>query len=217
MKQEVLNLINENKNLIYKIASRFSSYYDIEDLFQVGVIGIIEAHKKYDKNSNVKFSTYAYKYIFGEIMKYINNDRNIRISSDYFKIYKSYLQAKEALSQTFGRSPSVGEISLFMEIDEKLLNDVISASEFTLSLDSEIDDSISLENICGVDQREEVIDSISLEESIKELPEEEQKIIDLRYYQDYSQGQTAKILGISQAKVSRKESYALKLIKRNIA
>ena len=217
MKQEVLNLINENKNLIYKIASRFSSYYDIEDLFQVGVIGIIEAYKKYDKNSNVKFSTYAYKYIFGEIMKYINNDRNIRISSDYFKIYKSYLQAKEALSQTFGRSPSVGEISLFMEIDEKLLNDVISASEFTLSLDSEIDDSISLENICGVDQREEVIDSISLEESIKELPEEEQKIIDLRYYQDYSQGQTAKILGISQAKVSRKESYALKLIKRNIA
>ncbi|MBQ3141979.1 MAG: sigma-70 family RNA polymerase sigma factor [Bacilli bacterium] len=216
MKQEVLNLINENKNLIYKIASRFSSYYDIEDLFQVGVIGIIEAYKKYDKNSNVKFSTYAYKYIFGEIMKYINNDRNIRISSDYFKIYKSYLQAKEALSQTFGRSPSVGEISLFMEIDEKLLNDVISASEFTLSLDSEIDDSISLENICGVDQREEVIDSISLEESIKELPEEEQKIIDLRYYQDYSQGQTAKILGISQAKVSRKESYALKLIKRNI-
>ena len=217
MKQEVLNLINENKNLIYKIASRFSSYYDIEDLFQVGVIGIIEAYKKYDKNSNVKFSTYAYKYIFGEIMKYINNDRNIRISSDYFKIYKSYLQAKEALSQTFGRSPSVGEISLFMEIDEKLLNDVISASEFTLSLDSEIDESISLENICGVDQREEVIDSISLEESIKELPEEEQKIIDLRYYQDYSQGQTAKILGISQAKVSRKESYALKLIKRNIA
>ena len=217
MKQEVLNLINENKNLIYKIASRFSSYYDIEDLFQVGVIGIIEAYKKYDKNSNVKFSTYAYKYIFGEIMKYINNDRNIRISSDYFKIYKSYLQAKEVLSQTFGRSPSVGEISLFMEIDEKLLNDVISASEFTLSLDSEIDDSISLENICGVDQREEVIDSISLEESIKELPEEEQKIIDLRYYQDYSQGQTAKILGISQAKVSRKESYALKLIKRNIA
>lgn len=216
MKQEVLNLINENKNLIYKIASRFSSYYDIEDLFQVGVIGIIEAYKKYDKNSNVKFSTYAYKYIFGEIMKYINNDRNIRISSDYFKIYKSYLQAKEALSQTFGRSPSVGEISLFMEIDEKLLNDVISASEFTLSLDSEIDESISLENICGVDQREEVIDSISLEESIKELPEEEQKIIDLRYYQDYSQGQTAKILGISQAKVSRKESYALKLIKRNI-
>ena len=163
MKQEVLNLINENKNLIYKIASRFSSYYDIEDLFQVGIIGIIEANKKYNKNSNVKFSTYAYKYIFGEIMKYINNDRNIRISSDYFKIYKSYLQAKEALSQTFGRSPSVGEISLFMEIDEKLLNDVISASEFTLSLDSEIDESISLENICGVDQREEVIDSISLE------------------------------------------------------
>lgn len=215
MREDILNLINENKRLIYSIASKYN-YYDIEDLFQVGVIGLINAYKNYDKTSSIKFSSFAYKYILGEIIKFIRNDRNIRLSSDYFKIYKLYINAKEVLMQKYGRSPSVGEISLFMEIDENELVNIINASEFTLSLESSLEDDYALLNTLGYDEREEMERKTIIEESINKLEEFDKKIIDLRYYKDYSQSETAAILGVSQAKVSRKESYALKLMKKNI-
>lgn len=217
MREEILRLVEENKDLIYKIASKYSYYYEIEDLFQVGVIGLINAYRKYNARSPTKFSTFAYTYIFGEIIKYIKNDRNIRLSSDYFKIYKLYINAKDSLAQTLGRTPSLKEISEFMEIEEQLLANIISSSEFTLSLEASLGEETSLENLTGYDEREEVDNKVIINESISSLEETERKIIDLRYYKDYSQSETAKILGMSQAQVSRKENFALKMIKRDIA
>ena len=105
MTETIEELINENKNFIYKIASKYSKYYSIEDLFQVGAIGFIKAYKKY-KSVGVKFTTYAYKYVLGEIIEYIRNDRTMKVSSDILKLYKSYEKTKDFLVQKLNRMPT---------------------------------------------------------------------------------------------------------------
>ena len=77
MPNDLIEIINENEKLIYKIASNYSSYYNIEDLYQVGIIGIIKAYKKYDSSYSVKFSSFAYKYIMGEMIDFIRKDRYV--------------------------------------------------------------------------------------------------------------------------------------------
>lgn len=221
MNEEILILVNENKNLIYKIAHdvkyRSKYLYDIEDLFQVGVIGLIKAYKKYNVRSPTKFSSFAYFDIFGEIYKYVQNDRNIRSSSECLKIYKSYLVSMDSLTQTLKRPPSFSEICTFMEINESELAFIICSCEYTLSLESTVDSETTLETFTGYDEREEVENRFIIKESINALNETERKIIDLRYYKGYSQSETAQMMSMSQAQISRKEGVALQMIKRNIA
>ena len=97
MNQEIYMRIKEQENLIYNIAHRYSSGYNLEDLYQSGVIGVIKACKKYDKSFNTKFSTYAYDYILGEIVDFIRKDRNIIISEENFRIYKKYQKPLDTL------------------------------------------------------------------------------------------------------------------------
>ncbi|MEG2458049.1 MAG: sigma-70 family RNA polymerase sigma factor [Bacilli bacterium] len=219
MKKDILECINDNKNMILKLASKYSGYYNIEDLYQAGVIGVINAYKNFKENKNAKFSTYAYRYILGEIIEYIKNDRTIKISSDYLKIYKTYTKTKELLSQKLSRIPNNNEIALFMEIPYIELIDVISSCEFVMSLDNEVmgEEDISFLGLYGEDNRENIDNKILVNSAFDSLNELDQKIIDYRYFQDYTQSETAKYLGISQVQVSRREQKALTLMKHDIA
>ena len=107
----------EYEKLIYKMISKYKNF-DQEDLYQVGSIGIIKAYKKYREDSNAKFSTYAYKYVLGEIIDFIRKDRNIIVSKEYMSIYKKYINIRELLFTKYEREPSFSEISSFMEISE---------------------------------------------------------------------------------------------------
>lgn len=218
MREEVEKIILKNKNLIYKIASKYNGYYPMEDLFQVGVIGIIKAYNNYNKSSNAEFSTYAYKYILGEIIKFISNDRTIKVNPEIVKIYKCYEKTKDYLTNKFSRIPTFEEICKFMGLDKQIVKDAIEKSEFAVSLDSKLgDDDFTLESILGNDTREEIDNNIDLKNELDSLKEEERKLIELRYFKDYTQSETAKILGFSQVQVSRCESKILKKIKTNIA
>lgn len=217
MINSIESLIIENKNFIYKIASKYSRYYNIEDLFQVGVIGFIKAYKNY-KNSGAKFTTYAHKYVLGEIIEFIKNDRTMKISDDYLKIYKSYEKVSDYLTNELNRIPTLEEISKFMNIDINLLNEVIIKSEFVISLDASLnEDNFTLENIVGCDKTQVIDNLIDLKNELSKLSKEERRLIELRYMKDYTQSETADILGISQVQVSRSESKVLKKIKTNIA
>lgn len=218
MKNDVEKIIMENKNLIYKVASKYSNYYPVEDLFQVGVIGIIKAYENYEEKSNARFSTYAFKYILGEIIKFIANDRTIKVGPDLIKIYKTYEKTKDCLTTKLGRNPSFEEICTFMEIEPHVVSEAIEKCEFTVSL-NEItnDDDFTLEKVIGNDYRNEIDDMIDLQSELEKLPETERKIIELRYYKDYTQSETAKYLGWNQVQVSRYENQILKKIKTNIA
>lgn len=208
-KEDILyDLIKENENLVYKIASRYNNYYNIEDLYQVGVIGIIKASENFNDSINTKFSSYAYKYILGEIIEYIRKDRNIVISDEIFNLYKKYIRVRDLLFNKLEREPLLSEICNFMEIDESYLTKIIETVAFTKSIENDTD--------YYMDYREDIINKILINEELTSLNESDRLLIDYRYYQGFTQSETAEILGISQVKVSRQEKLILSRMKNNI-
>lgn len=205
-------MIKENSWLIYKIAKSYKEYYNMDDLFQVGSIGLLKAYKNYNIDSNVKFSTFAYKYVLGEIINYIKKDRNIIISDEYMSIYKKYEKIKFLLTTKYNREVSFSEICKFMEIDEQKLLGVIESVMFTKSIDEE--GLINYE--FGYDNREDIFNKMLLENEIDALEPFDKSIINYRYYQGYTQSQTAEVLNTSQVKVSRREKLILQKMKQNI-
>lgn len=218
MTEEMTTLVKQYERLIYKIASKFSPKYPIEDLFQVGVIGLINAKKNYKSNQGTKFTTYAYQYVLGEMLDFIKKDRTIKVSKDSLKIYKLYEQAKETLAQRKKQIPTFSEICEFLELDEETVYDAIKMSEYVLSTDSSLreDESTTFIETCGEDRREAIDSLLDLKIELMNLPEFERKLVDLRYFKDYTQSETATILGISQVQVSRNEKHILAKIKKNI-
>lgn len=218
MTEEMTTLVKQYERLIYKIASKFSPKYPIEDLFQVGVIGLINAKKNYKSNQGTKFTTYAYQYVLGEMLDFIKKDRIIKVSKDSLKIYKLYEQAKETLAQRKKQIPTFSEICEFLELDEETVYDAIKMSEYVLSTDSSLreDENTTFIETCGEDRRETIDSLLDLKMELMNLPEFERKLVDLRYFKDCTQSETATILGISQVQVSRNEKHILAKIKKNI-
>ena len=207
MKDMVYLKIKENENLIYKLASRYSSYYNIDDLYQAGCIGIIKALRNY-KESNTKFSTYAYKYILGEMIDFIRKDKNIIISDETYDLYRKYLKIKELLCNKYGREVSLSEICNYMNIDE---NNMIRIVESIY-----VDKSENVISNVFIDSRDNIDNEILLDSELDNLSDYEKSLIKIRYYMGYSQDETASILGVNQVKVSRNEKLILKKIKENI-
>ena len=214
----LVDIIKENKGLICSIINKYTRYYEFDDLYQVRVIGIIKAYNNYNKNSNTKFTTYAYKYILSEVVNFVNNSKVIKTSREYNKIYKRILEAKNILTQRLMKEPSNYELSLFLELDEALINNVMLVKDSVKSLDEAINtdgrtltllDSISLEDGIGVD-------NIFLKEILETLDEEELRLINLRYFQDKTQSETAKFLHTNQVQVSRNETKILKKLKKTV-
>lgn len=132
---ELEQIITLHEKLIYKIASKFHEVSK-EDLYQAGVIGIIKAYNNYDKQSDTKFTTYAYNYIFGEMYELANNTRSIRLNKNILKIYKKIEQARQALTQKLGYNPSIQELSSFLNIPESIFTEIETCTGTIMSLDS---------------------------------------------------------------------------------
>ena len=188
---------NSCSDLIYAIIRKYFKGYEIEDLYQVGVIGVIKAYNNYKENQNAKFSTYAYKYIYGEIYAYINSTKIVKVSKENIVLYKKINEAKNILSQRLMKEPSIYELSCFLEIDENILETVIKSM-------NNID---SLDRVLYSDGKDmQIIDTIK---------DEERNVIYLRYYEDKTQSEVADILGLSQVGVSRSEKKTLTKIRNN--
>lgn len=217
-KLELDNFIYENGSFIYKIINKYKNYYDIEDLYQVAVLGIIKAYKNYIDNNETKFSTYCYKYVIGEIIKYINDAKTIKLNREYNKLFNSINNAKNILSQKIMREPTLIELSLFLEIDEKIINDCLLLNSPIDSLDRNINDEYSdcIYNTIVDKKNNYNIDDIVLKSAIDELTSFEKKIIEKRYYNDLSQNETAGLLGVNQVAISRIEKKILQKLKGKI-
>lgn len=203
---ELEQIISLHEKLIYKIASKFHEISK-EDLYQAGVIGIIKAYNNYDKQSETKFTTYAYNYIFGEMYELANNTRTIRLNKNILKTYKKIEQARQSLTQKLGYHPSIQELSLFLSIPESIITEIETCTSSIMSLDSNEERPI-YETIPNKQESISPI-SIDLKDSLSTLSEEEKQIINYRYYKDFTQSETARILGMSQVKVSRYEKKSL--------
>ena len=213
----ITDIILENEKLIYKIIDKYKNYFELEDLYQVAVMGIIKASKNYNNNYGTKFTSYAYPYILGEVIKYINEFRSIKLNKNTTLLYSKILKAKEILSQKLMKEPSTYELSLFLEIDENIINETITSNMTTQSLDKIIsEDGKNLELYDKFGYIDSHIENYPLQSELAKLPPEERKIIVGRYYEDMSQKEVGDTLGMYQVEVSRKEKKILQKLKDNI-
>ena len=212
-------IIKENNGFICKIISKYTMYYEFDDLYQVSIIGIMKAYRNFRKDMNVKFITYAYKYILSEILTYIREQRSIKVSKDYYRLYKKFLEARSVLSQKLMREVNNHDISLFLNVDETFVDEVMKCQDSVKSLDEIMyDDDNHLSLLDRISSNDNAIDieHIYLEGCINHLSQEESSLIKMRYYEDMTQKEVASFLGTNQVQISRKEQKILKKLKNNL-
>lgn len=213
-------LVNNNIGLVKSVLKRFNNRgYELEDLFQLGCIGLIKAIKKFDIKYDVRFSTYAVPMIIGEIKRFLRDDGIIKVSRSLKQTANKAKMAKEKLAKQLGREPTIHEISDEIGVDKE---DIVMALESNYHPDYLYDvihqnngSPIHLIDRIGddIDLDGEVLDKIILKEVLNELKPRDRQIIILRYFQDKTQTEIANTLGISQVQVSRIEKRVLKNMK----
>lgn len=198
-------LIEENKGLIYKLANKLSSK-NFEDLYQVGVIGLITAYNNFDSSYNVKFSTYAYPFILGEMKKYIRDNVGIKISREVHYLSSRLDKLIDLLSQKYKRMPTVKELSIETNIEEWKIIEALNIKNCIKSIDTPINEDLTIKDVIAYENTD-------FSYLLEDLNEEEKEIIESRYLYGKSQSEIAKNTGYSQAKVSRIENKILTKIK----
>ena len=201
---DLKELVLENEGLIYSIAKKFKG--ELEDLFQVGVIGLMKARENYNKDFNTKFTTYAYQYIYGEIYQYVLKNKNIRLSSEQIKLNTAINKATDFLSQKFGRLPTDLELANFLEVPVNKIYENKNITT-TISLDDDSND-VNLYNFIPSDEINKD-DLITLKDALNKLSIKEKELILKRYYCNMTQSEIAKEFGTNQVKISREEGKVL--------
>lgn len=216
--KNVETIIDENKNLIYSIANYFKEYKNKEDLFQVGVIGIIKAYNNFDESLNIKFTTYAYSYILGEMKKYVREDKGFKVSKNILYLGTKIDRAYELLSQKLNRNPSSYELASFLELPEYLIADAINSRMKIKSIDSPIaEDSKELTLHETIPSKQDDINTlILLRDELLKLDSFEKELIQKRYFENQTQAKTADVFGMSQVQISRKEKKVLVKLKSKL-
>ncbi len=212
-------LINGNLRLVLSVIQRFSQRGEnIDDLFQVGCIGLIKSIDHFDISQDVRFSTYAVPMIIGEVRRYIRDNNSVRVSRSMRDLAYRAMQAKEQLTNEFGREPTVEEISEKVGVRKEdivlSLEAIIEPVSLYEPVYSDGGDTIYIMDQVG-DRNDDSnwIDEIVLKDEIKKLSDREKRILTLRFMQGKTQVEVAKEIGISQAQVSRLEKGALDRIK----
>lgn len=207
--------------MIYSIASKYSfGSSDFEDLCQVGQIGLMKAYENYNADYGSSFSSYAYIYIKGEVLKYIRENKVIKTSKEMISLNKSISNAREILTQKMMRVPTNEELAMFLEIPEEKITEAALATEYVKSLDYELNDEgkeLTMYDSIRYDEKGYDDRILDLKEELQQLPEKERRLIIARYYEDKSQQETSEILGMSQVQVSRNEAKILTKLKTKLA
>ncbi|MBQ9314493.1 MAG: RNA polymerase sporulation sigma factor SigG [Clostridia bacterium] len=215
--------INGNLKLVLSVVRKFNNRGEnVDDLFQVGCIGLIKAIDNFDLSQNVLFSTYAVPMIIGEIRRHLRDNNSIRVSRSLRDIAYKALQARELLTSKNNREPTIDEVSKEIGISKEDIANALDAIQDPVSLYEPIyndgADSLYLMDQIGDNKNidENWIEDISICEGLKKLNSREQMIIRKRFFDGKTQMEVAEEIGISQAQVSRLEKSALFHMRRNI-
>lgn len=216
--------IKGNLRLVLSIIQRFSnSNENVDDLFQIGCIGLMKAIDNFDRNMNVKFSTYAVPMIIGEIRRYLRDNNAIRVSRSLRDTAYKAIYAKESLVKKNQKEPTVSEIAEEIGIEKEEVVYALDAIQSPVSLYEPVyseggDTLYVMDQISDKKNKEENwIRNLALSDAMDRLPERERNIIELRFYKGKTQMEVADEIGISQAQVSRLEKNALKSMKHYLS
>ncbi len=212
--------INGNLRLVLSVIKRFhSSNENVDDLFQIGCVGLIKAIDNFDASLNVKFSTYAVPMIVGEIRRYLRDANSIRVSRSLKDTAYKAIYAREHLTRKNAKEPTITEIADEIGVAKEDIVYALDAIQSPMSLYEPVytdggDTLYVMDQISDKKNREEVwVEHISLSEAMKKLNEREYEIISLRFFEGKTQMEVADRIGISQAQVSRLEKNALKTMR----
>lgn len=216
--------INGNLRLVLSVIKRFhSSNENVDDLFQIGCIGLIKAIDNFDCSLNVKFSTYAVPMIIGEIRRYLRDSNSIRVSRSLKDTAYKAIYAKENLTRKNAQEPTINEIAEEIGIPKEDIVYALDAIQSPMSLYEPIytdggDTLYVMDQISDKKNKEELwVEHISLSEAMKKLSDREYEIITLRFFEGKTQMEVAEKIGISQAQVSRLEKNALKVMRNYLS
>ena len=212
-------LINGNLRLVLSVIQRFTNRGEnLDDLFQVGCIGLIKAIDNFDISQNVRFSTYAVPMIIGEIKRYLRDNNSLRVSRSMRDTAYHAMQVKEQLQNKLNRDPTVSEIAKELGVDEATIVIALEAIVEPISLYEPVysdsgDTIYVMDQISSIDSDKDWLDEIMIKQSIKDLSPREKQILSLRFMKGKTQMEVAEEIGISQAQVSRLEKGAIEKIK----
>lgn len=205
------------EGLVRKIISKYNFRNDYDDLYQAGMVGLVSALKKYDGSRESNFLDYAYFWIKGEVLKTINNNYQVKLGSDSYKLYTEINKTKEELSQRLGREASNYEIGYILGISEEKIVSISNAFNYSYSLDAtNFDENSNFYNKIAMIEKGYDSGIIDLNEALMGLEKSERALITSRYFEDMTQQETAKEMGISQVQVSRKESKILTKLRSKV-
>ena len=220
--EEIETLVSENTGLIWSIVNRFKNRgYEVEDLYQIGAIGLIKAIKKFDKSYGVKLSTYAVPYIIGEIKVFLRDDGMIKVSRSLKELnYK--IKILENKYENQNKKITIEEIEKELKVEKE---DIILAQNLSNNIES-INESgfenseIEKEERILINKNENpeknIIERIMLKDALSNLDEMEREIIILRYFKENTQTEVARRYGMSQEQITRIERKILEKMKRDI-
>lgn len=224
-KEDMTKLIEDNSRLVWSIVRRFNGRgYDIEDLYQIGSIGLIKAIQRFDTSFEVRLSTYAVPYILGEIKRFIRDDGPIKVSRSIKELNVKINELKRHYLLNTGKEITIEQICKELKVQKE---DVIIAMESTNAVES-MDAAANAENkdgkqmtvfekiSTGKSEEEIITNKMVINQLISELKDRDKEIILLRFFKEKTQTEVAKILGISQVQVSRIERKILNEMKTKL-
>lgn len=209
-------LINCNLRLVFNLVQRFANRgYELEDLFQIGTIGLIKAIDKFNLSYNVKFSTYAVPMIIGEIRRFLRDDNPVKISRSLKENAYKVNKAREMLIREWGREPSLQEIAEKAGLSMEEIVTSLEAVQMPASIHETLyqddgDPIYVLDQLSNEKEENNWFESIAMKEVLNKLSDKEREIILMRFFQDKTQTEVANLVGLSQVQVSRIERQALK-------
>lgn len=214
-------LINCNLKLIFNLVQRFAHRgYELEDLFQIGTIGLIKAIDKFDFTYGVKFSTYAVPMIIGEIRRFLRDDHPVKVPRSYKELVYKVNRARDELSATLGREATIGEIASSIGVDRDEIVAALEAIQSPTSIYDTLyqDDSDPIYVLDQLSEEKNLepswFEKIALNEVLDKLPEREKRVLLMRFFEDKTQSQIASLLNLSQVQISRIERAALLRIRQ---
>lgn len=216
IKSERDELIENNLGLVHACANRFKGRgAEYDDLFQAGCVGLIKAADNFDPQRGFSFSTYAVPVILGEIKRIFRDGGMVKVGRAIKEKSRAAVKRRDEISLSLGREPTIGELAESLGIDAAetamLLNASMPVMSLTVGEDGECQTDIPIES-----PESKISDSLALRQVLQTLEERDRRMIVLRYYRSMTQSETAKILGMTQVQVSRREKAVLEIIRKRL-
>ena len=210
-------LITENLGLVHSCAHRFTGRgIEYEDLFQAGCMGLVKAFDAFDRERGVRYSTYAVPVILGEMRRLFRDGGTVKVSRSLKELSLKTTKERENFLLKNGREPTVSELSEILSVSAEEVTEALCAAAPVISLTAGEDEGGGQTDVPVESPEDEITERLSVIKAISDLEEKDRTLIKYRYYENKTQTETAKILGMTQVQVSRREKKILEILRREL-